>query len=394
MKQKLSQFKKILPLLLICAACGPKLPPREQSLIAAIPQAPVTLDPRLAADAEGQKIAALLYDGLVRFDNQQRPQPLLAESWEEVEPLKFRFTLKKGVKFSNGAELTSKDVACTYDFIKDPKNASFQRSEFAKIKSLSIIDDLHFDLVLSEPYAPFFLLLKKGIVHCDGKSGTGLYTLESQKAGRRVVLKRNPHSLRTQPRLQYLVFEIVKDDSTRVLKLLNKEVDLVLNGIPPVLIQKVLEKEHLRMMRGPGTTFAYMGLNLRDPILRNLQVRQALAYALDPSAVIQHMWLGFAARADSLLSPTHWAYHSPTTQIQTDLQKAKALLDQAGFPDPDGDGPQSRFKLVFKTSTVKERVEIAKLLSHQLRAVGIDAQVQPNEWGTFFRDVQSGNFQI
>src|SRR3989338_9008542 len=130
MKQTLPKFKLFLLLFVLCAACGPKLPPREASLVTAIPQAPVTLDPRLAADAEGQKIAALLYDRLVRFDNQQRPQPLLAESWKEVEPLKFRFTLQKGVKFSNGAALTSKDIACTYDFIKDPKNASFQRSEF------------------------------------------------------------------------------------------------------------------------------------------------------------------------------------------------------------------------------------------------------------------------
>lgn len=394
MRKNLILFKFFFILFsLLLAGCSHSKIDRKTTLIVGSSTAPILLDPRMAVDAEGQKIGALLYDGLVTLNEKQEPAPLLAVEWRKKGPLSYLFYLRKGVTLSNGQEFTAKDVACTFETIQNPSNQSPLRSEFEKV-TIEIVEDHTIVLHLKEPYAPFFVMLKKGIVGCDGKSGTGPYTLVSFIEGKKVVLKANADYFLGAPKIPNLIFEVIKDDMTRVLKLIRGEVDLVQNGIPALLIERVLQNKKIRMEQEIGTTFSYMGLNLKDPILKNKAVRQAMAYALDREAVIKHLWKGRAQKANSLLVPNHWAFEEKVPAYDHNLEKAKKLLDEAGFPNPDGEGPSPRFSLVYKTSTLKERVEIAKLLAHQLKQVGIQVTMQPFEWGTFFRDIKSGNYQI
>lgn len=394
MLKLLQNFKCFLFfIILFLEGCSQGKTEKKEELVVAIPSAPVLLDPRLAIDAEGQKIAALLHDGLIRLNEKGEPVPALASTWRNTAPLVYQFDLRRDLFFSTGEPFTSRDVACTYHYIQDEKNRSPLRGEFEMIR-LKAIDDYSVEITLKEPYAPFFVMLQKGIVGCDGKSGTGPYLLVSHEEGIKVLLEVNPKYFGEPPRLKRLVFEVVKDDTTRVLKLIKGEVDLVQNAIPALLIEKVLETGKIGLMQNTGTTFAYMGFNLKDPVLKNKKVRQAIAYAIDRGAVIEHLWKGRARSANSLLTPGHWAYNEDLPAYDHQVEKAKQLLDEAGFKDPDGKGPQPRLRLSFKTSTNKERIEIAKLLAHQLQAVGIAAKVEPYEWGTFFRDVKRGNFQI
>lgn len=386
MQKFFSKFKCLLfPPLLFFAACSPQPQyDRRQSLVVAIPSAPFSLDPRVAKDAEGQKIGALLYDGLVTLDENQAVVPLLAERWESVGPWRYRFHLRPGVFFSNGAAVTSKDVACTFAAILDGKNLSPLRGDFLKME-LRVVDDAAFEIALKEPFAPFFVLLKKGIVACDGVSGSGPYTLVSHEPQRRVVLQAHEKYFGGAPKIKNLIFEVVKEDTTRVLKLMKHEVDLVQNAIPPLLIPKILENKKIKMATALGTTFAYLGMNLRDPLLQKKEVRQAIALAIDRDAVIRYLWKNFSAKADSLLSPVHWAYAPGLISYERNLERAKELLRSAGI---------LHAPLTLKTSTVKDRVEIAKFLAHQLGEVGLQVKVQPNDWGILFRDIKRGNFQL
>ncbi|MDO8527535.1 MAG: ABC transporter substrate-binding protein [Deltaproteobacteria bacterium] len=382
--QKWTHTFKLLVVLFFLTACTRVELDREQSLIVAIPNAPVLLDPRLNSDAEGQKIGALLYDSLTAVNDKLEIVPLLAERWEEAEPLTWRFHLRHGVLFPNGQELTSKDVVCTWQFITDPKNASPVRSEFDKIAEILPEDDHTFTLRLKEPYAPLFILLKKGVVGCDGVSGTGPYRLVSSKPDRKIILEANPGYFLGAPRLKFLAFDVVKDDTTRVLKLLSHEIDLIQNAVPPLLISKVLKKKGLKILEAPGTTFAYVGLNLRDPVLKNIKVRQALALALDRKAIINLLWKGEAEEADSLLSPIHWAHAKHVREYHYNLEKAKKLLSETDFKN---------IRLTLKTSTIKDRIEIARMLAHQWAQIGVSVRVEPYEWGTLFKDIRNGNFQ-
>jgi len=123
-------------------------------------------------------------------------------------------------------------------------------------------------------------------------------------------------------------------------------------------------------------------------------VRQAIAHAIDRDAIIRHLLKGLGTPATGLLSPFHWAYESSVSRFDYSPERAKKLLDEEGFPDPDGDGPRPRFRLSYKTTTLDLRRRIAVAFKEQLSQVGIDLDVRAYEWGTFYGDIQKGNFHL
>jgi peptide/nickel transport system substrate-binding protein len=135
-------------------------------------------------------------------------------------------------------------------------------------------------------------------------------------------------------------------------------------------------------------------MNLEHPILKHRAAREAIACAIDRDAIIRHILKDLAVPATGLLAPQHWAYESSVEAIHFDPDRAKRLLDEAGFPDPDGDGPLPRFKLSFKTTNLDLRKRIAEALKEQLARVGIELEVRTYEWGTFYADVKKGNFHL
>jgi peptide/nickel transport system substrate-binding protein len=137
-----------------------------------------------------------------------------------------------------------------------------------------------------------------------------------------------------------------------------------------------------------------MGFNLKDPILRSRKVRQAIAHAIDRQAVIQHLLGGLAVPATGVLSSMNWAYEPAVESYVYDPQKAKRLLDEAGYKDPDGPGPEKRFTLTYKTSQNELRRRIGEAIQGFLGEVGIEARMRSYEWGTFFSDIRKGNFQL
>ncbi len=394
----------VLALALVLTSCKKKVPDGN-ILRVAIPSSPITLDPRLATDAEGDKIAHLICDGLMTRDEHLEVVPQLAKSYEQISDTSYRFYLRPGIEFHDGATLSSEDVVYTFESIIDSSIASPFKGAFSRIKSIKAEGPLTVRIDLKEPYAPFLTMLSRGIVSKRAAMAlgnafgmnpvcAGPYKLLNFVPDSVVELVANEHYFASPPKMPALSMEIIKDDNIRVLKLLKGDVDLVQNAIPRLLIQALLKKPNLKMKQDTGIVMAYVGMNLRDPILSKEKVRQAIAYAIDRDEIISHRFRGMAVKANSILSPGNWAYDHNLKQYPYDPEKAKMLLDEAGFVDPDGDGPRERFSLQLKTSTVKERVDIARMIAHQLDKVGISARVIPYEWGTFFRDIKKGNFQI
>jgi len=208
-----------------------------------------------------------------------------------------------------------------------------------------------------------------------------------------VVLKRNPNYFGTPPTLDEIVFEIITDDTTRLLALLKVKVDLVQNAVPPHAVKFLKRDERFKVVIEQGINYSYMGFNLEDPILKKLSVRRAIAHAIDRQRIIDYLLMGLARPATGLIAPKIWAYEPNVMRYEYDPKLSRALLDQAGFIDPDGDGPKPRFALSFKTSTNKLRVAIATAIADQLSDVGIKLEIRSLEWGTFFDDIKKGNFQ-
>jgi peptide/nickel transport system substrate-binding protein len=127
--------------------------------------------------------------------------------------------------------------------------------------------------------------------------------------------------------------------------------------------------------------------------LSDVRVRRAICEAIDVGPILEHKFHGLAIPATGMLPHDHWAY-APEPGCRHDLADAKRLLDQAGYPDPDGDGPRPRMTLAYKTSTDRFRRAIALVFKEQLSKVGIEVELRSLEFGTFYNDVRHGNFEL
>jgi peptide/nickel transport system substrate-binding protein len=147
----------------------------------------------------------------------------------------------------------------------------------------------------------------------------------------------------------------------------------------------------LEIEQQPGTVLAYLAFNLRDPILKDLRVRQALAYAVDRGSMLHYLFGDQGRLADSVLPPQHWAYTGDVAHYPYDPAKADQMLDAAGYAR-GADGV--RFHLTMKTSTEETTRLLATVLQQQLRQVGIALDIRTFEFATFYSDVVKGAFQL
>lgn len=366
---------------------------------------PNGLDPRFPVGDASAKLIGLLHAGLVSADTKTgAPELELAESITQVSPTQYDVVLKPSLTFHDGVALTSKDVEYTLtqlgsDPVKSPLAGLSRR-----IKSFVIQDDRRFQIHLNAPYAPFMMDLAMGIVpahQCKGLAqcpkpviGAGPFMLKGQVGNHTYTFQKFDRYVLGTPHIQDLVFRVVKDDNTRLLALLGNTADVVQNAVSPLMLPVVKDEEHLEVQRSDSFKYTYLAFNFRDKRLNDLRVRKAIAYGLDRDSMITHKYRGLAKPSTGMLSPAHWAYEGDVPRYDYDPEKAKKLLDEAGFTDPDGDGPKARFEIELKVSSNKFRRSLALLMAHQLARIGIDVRVRSYEWGTYFADIKSGNFQM
>jgi peptide/nickel transport system substrate-binding protein len=376
--------------------------PRDQRIVVLFPE-PIegSLDPRLDTRAWPTKVGQLLFEGLVdTHDDALEPRPALAERIDQPAPDTYDVTIRATARFADGTPVTSADVVATLESVRNPAFKSPFRSMYTRIRTLEAPDDRHVHIVLDGPHAPFLSDLSLGILPArslgpDGKVtgglvGAGPYRLYRRDGDREVVLIRNEHYWRGRPRTPYLVFRTIGDENTRLLALLGGSADLVQNATGPVLVDAMRQRPGLAVDSVPGVAYSYLGFNLRDPILKDVRVRRAIALAIDRDRLLEHKFRGTARAATGMLPAGHWAYDPDVARYDHDPDQARRLLDEAGHPD----GPNGRFKLTYLTSTDKFRRNLARLIADDLRAVGIDVEVRAFELGTLLSDLKSGNFQI
>ena len=381
------------------AACNQQRP-EGNAIVVAMANAPLNLDPRVGADEASQKAHQLLFDTLVRIDHDLRIVPDLAESLEQPDPVTYIARLRHGVLFHNGRELTAEDVVYTFRSFLDPAFRG-RSGAYRVLASVDAPDPYTVVFTLKEPFGSFPVNLVMGIVQAGSGSanerqpiGTGPYQLESFVQDDRLVLKPFDRYHGGRPANDGIVLKTVPDDTMRGLELRKGTVDLVVNDLAPDIIWQLREEGRLQIETSPGSDYAYVGLNLRDPILVNADVRRAIGYSIDRDAIVRHLRRGFASVADGILPPMSWAFEPEVFHFAHDPQRARELLDRAGFPDPDGAGPLPRFHLTLKTSTVEMYRVQAAAIQHDLAQVGIALEIRSTEFPTLFADVVRGNFQL
>jgi peptide/nickel transport system substrate-binding protein len=365
---------------------------------------PLNLDPRFATDANSVRVGGLIYNSLLRADANGQLTTELAEQWTMVDERNYVFELRRDVNFHDGRALTARDVKYTYDSILDPLSRSPKRALLRSLESVEVLTPYRVHFRLREPHAPFIEHFTLGIVAAGPEPGplssntpplgSGPFIFVSSDPGEKIVLKANPSYWEGPPKLAGLVFKIVPDAMVRVLEFKHGSIDFMQNDIEPDMIPWLRKNTAAAVDTREGTTFQYIGINLSHPVLRHQEVRQAIALAIDREPIIRHLLKDLGTPATGLLSPLNWAYEGAVDTWPHDPERAKRLLDKAGFPDPDGDGPGTRFKLSFKTTNIDLRRRIAEAFKEQLLVVGIELEIRSYEWATFYSDVRKGNFHL
>lgn len=352
----------------------------------------VTLLPGNFSDGASALVSTHIFEGLVELDENNQIQPLLAEKWE-VSPKAdvYTFYLRKGVKFQDGTDFTAAAVKKHFDFLLANK---FRRSGMfrAVVKEVKVINDYTVQFILHEPFAPFLYYLAHEAamipspVSIDkygkdpatlGKNpvGTGPFILQEWKVGERIVLRKNPNYWQKgKPYLDSIIFQVIPDDVSRVTAVRSGSAHIMFNP-PPVMADVLKKDKSLNVNVRPGMRVIYIGINLLSDKFKDVRVRQALNYAIDKQKLCEVIMRGYAFPSDSPLSPLVPGYF-PVGVYEYNPEKAKQLLKEAGVTN-----------LKVELATPKGRYlndyETALAVQSMLKAVGIQADVKPMEWGTF-----------
>ncbi len=408
---RMSSFLRALPRvligLLVITACGPSSPPPADELRVAIEDRAKTLDPRFASDVFGQRISRhLIFDSLVQHGDDLEIQPQLAADWQQPDDSTYIFRLRPGVRFHDGTPLSTDDVVFTYRQLMDPALASpFGAVLRQKIRHVEALDGQHIRFELVAPTASFLTsiitpILPRHLVESgdfpERLVGTGPFRLVEQQS-HEILLQANEDYFLGAPHVATLRLRVIEDNNTRFLELRKGNIDLMINALPEELIDLVrlppLDADY-RIIEEAGLSYNYLAFNFNHSDLARLEVRQAIAHALDIDQIVEHRLGGHAQRARGLLSPQN-PYHAPDLPlIAHDPSRARKLLDGAGFEDPDGDGPLPRRRFDLLVSNSPQAVANARIVQAQLRQVGIELSIRSFEWGTFYGDIQAGDFEL
>ena len=366
----------------------------SQAIRYGIASMPQNLDPRFATDASSERINQLLYARLVNFNEALLPVPGIAD-WQQTDDFSYIFRLKpERLPFSNGVPVTAKDVVATYRFVLDRKSLSPHRQSLSMIESVQRVDDETIKFHLKQPDPLFPAYLQLGIMPASTVSdkkpdekpdenvlqGSGEFELISKKQNRLTIQRRSDK--------QIVIFDMVKDPTVRVLKLINGEIDLLQNDLSPEMVAYLRQTEGIKSLQRRGHNFSYIGFNLNDRYTGDKRIRKALAHAINRAEIIQYVFQGAASRAESVLPGSHWAGHDQLQAYPFNPDKARQILSGLGY------GPENPLQLTYKTSTDPFRIKLATVIQHQLKAVGIEMVIKSYDWGTFFGDIKGGNFQM
>ncbi len=374
---------------------------------------PSNLIPPLASDVPSSEVAGQLYIGLLKYDKDLKIVPWAAQSYEVLEGgLLLRFTLRPGIRWQDGVELTAEDVAFTYRMMIDPKTPTSYAGGYKTIDSFTVLSRYSFEVRYAKPYARSLETWMGAIMPRHVLEGQDLMTTPVARnpvscgpfifkewvPGSRVVLEANPDYFEGRPKLDGVIYTIIPDATTMFLELRAGKVDMMGLSAQQYLYQTPPSfREQYNVFRYLSFAYTYLGYNLQSPLFRDKKVRQALAYAIDKKAVIAGARMGQGESTIGPYVPGTWAYNDKIRDYPHDLAKARALLKEAGWEKDASGVLRNKNGLPFAFTVLtnqgnEERVKTAVIIQAQLKELGIDMRVRTVEWAVFFSQFVNTGF--
>ncbi len=354
-----------------------------------------TLDPHAANDGYSARVFNQIYDPLMKQTADLEVAPALAESWEFKSDTEIIFYIRKGVKFHNGDELKASDVKFSIDrMVASPSVKSY----FDKITEVTVIDDYTVSVKTSEPYAPLMFNLagtygsivsEKAITEAGDKYnenpiGTGPMKFKEWAANDHVTVVRNDDYWRGTPKATSITIRVIPEDSSRTIALQAGDVDF-LQATPAVDVARIMEDDSLKTETYLSQSAQYIGFNCKKAPFDNVKVRQALNYAVDRQTIVDVVLEGKGQVISTVLAPDMPGANNEIDYYPYDVEKAKSLLAEAGYPD----GFTASI-MVYGDANNK----IGQLVQSDFAKIGVELNVELTEFGAMLEYLNLGEHDM
>jgi len=361
-----------------------------QKLIIAQGTDALTLDAHHVIDSPTDSILGHVVETLLELTPKGEIVPKLAEKYEvSADATEFTFRLRKGIKFHDGTPFNAEAVKTNFERRLDPKAATKFGFLVAQIASISVLDEYTVKFKTKAPFAPMTSNLthttngiqspaslkaswEKPLTH---PVGTGPFVYKERVPGSKLVLVRNENYWGKKAILEEITFRVIPDDASRVVALETGEVHVAVR-IPPFDIPRLKADPRIRIDNTASVRTIYMGLNCLKEPLTNKKVRQALNYAVNKEAIVKHVLGGVGRVSDAPISPGIFGY-TPIKTYEYNVQKAKDLLAEAGFP--------KGFETTLHPAVGRYYMDasVATAVAADLLKVGVKADIKMMDWGTY-----------
>ena len=387
------------------------------TLIREIGAEPATLNPVTATDVYEGIVNGGIHETLSRRNNRTLEfEPLLARSWEiSKDRLSYTFHLRKDVKWHDGTPFTADDVVFSYNAIKDPAVAAAHLQSYYKdVKSYVKIDSHTVRCEYSKPYFLAFEfcsgipvvakhVFEKGDFNSNpaGRKpvGTGPYVFERWETGREIAVRRNPDYWGEPPRLERIIYSVILDPTVKLQLMRKQELDFA-SLLPLQWSKQTCDASFAKKFRKAAYTvpgYSYIGWNSKKPWFSDKRVRRAMTHLVDRETILAKILLGLGETVTTTFFVNSPEYPDGVEPYPYDPKKARALLDEAGWKDTNGDGVRDRdgveFRFEFLLPSGSQTGEkISTILKEELSRSGIEMIIRKIEWAVFIQNINERRF--
>lgn len=398
----------------------------------------VSLDPHASNELYSDQARNIIYEGLVTQNESFEIQPLLAEDWERVDDLTWKFDLREDVIFHDGSEFDAEVVKANLDRVRDPAVASPRLSIFEMISEVNVIDDHTVEIITEYPFAPLLNhlthdgggMISKRIIDEDYEQalqnsnsglsvdeyyelrenkddkfeeaaeeisgnigaavdsnpvGTNYAQFESRAPGENIVMAKFDDYWQEPMNLDTITFKIVTETGSRMAEL-ETGASHVIFGYEPGSVERIENNPETETYNNSNVAIEFIGFNNQKEPLDDVRVRQAITHAVDREKIIEGIYSGIGEVPDGPLVEGMTGHNDDTENLEYDLEKAEKLMTEAGHEDG--------FELSIITNDTPQRVDAAIYLQEALADINITATVDQLEWGAYLEEASSGDHDI